>query len=174
LIINGNGNNSNQRPETSSQNNFSQPNRNWNTSQTPSANQTQIQRGQQERTDVSTPVQRQAPNYYSPPAQTPNSGYDPDKRIYAPKQQQIISQEPNHYAPPAAPVERPQNDEPRRNYSPPAPPAAAPVERQQNNESHQNYSPPAAPSAPAGNNNNSSSGSQQSGRQDWNQNKPGH
>jgi hypothetical protein len=174
LIINGNGNNSNQRPETSSQNNFSQPNRNWNTSQTPSANQTQIQRGQQERTDVSTPVQRQAPNYYSPPAQTPNTGYDPDKRIYAPKQQQIISQEPNHYAPPAAPVERPQNDEPRRNYSPPAPPAAAPVERQQNNESHQNYSPPAAPSAPAGNNNNSSSGSQQSGRQDWNQNKPGH
>ena len=128
LIINGNGNNYNQRPETPAQNNYSQPDRNRNVPQ--------------EHTDVSTPVQRTAPDYYSTPAQ-PNSGYDPDKRVYSPKQQETVPQEQSHYSPPPAPVERQQNDEPRQDYSQPA------------------------QSAPA---NNSSSGSQQSGKQNW----PGH
>jgi hypothetical protein len=173
LIINGNRNSSNPRFGAPAQNNFSQPDRSLNIRQTPAANQIQTPRGQQQHSAVSTPVQKTTPNYYSPSAQTPNSNYDPDKRVYAPKQQQIISQEPIHYSPPAAPaapaapVERPQNVEPRRNYSQPAPQPAAPVERQQHNGSRQNSPPPAAPSAPA---NNSSSGSQQSGRQDWNQN----
>jgi hypothetical protein len=167
LIINGKGNSSSPRPEAPAQNNFSQPDRSLNIRQAPAANQIQTPRGRQQRSAVSTPAQKTTPDYYSPSAQTPNSGYDPDKRVYAPKQQQIISQEPNHYSPPAAPaapVERPQNNPPHQNYSQPAAQPAAPVERQQNNGSRQN-SPPAA--APA---NSSSSGSQQSGRQDWNQN----
>ena len=168
LIINGNGNNSNPHPQAPAQNNISQPNRNWNTPQTPAcepdrkfsaASRSALMFQRQSK--GSRPIIIRRPRKRRIPVTIPTSGF------IRQNSSRSFRRSANHYSPPttppAAPVERQQNNEPRQNYSPPAPQPAAPVEHQQNNnESRQNSSPPA------------SSGSQQSNQQGWNQNKPGH
>ncbi|HUB86457.1 MAG TPA: DUF6600 domain-containing protein [Verrucomicrobiae bacterium] len=130
-IYHGNQNNSISQPQTPAQPRFTQ---------TPRGNEPNTQN------QIGAPIQR--PNYYSPPAQTPNSTYDPDKRIYSPRQQQLQQQTPN-FSPrntggitPTAPTTQPTAPPPSfpqqtGHYSPPV------VEHPQNNDTHQTYSPPA-------------------------------
>jgi hypothetical protein len=121
-VVSGNNYNPPARTEAPRQNNFSEPNRDWNASPTPAMNPQQP---------------THAANYYSQPTPTQNPNYDPDKHIYSPRLQQQAEQQPPRSTPhiesdrqieqpPAAPVERPQNNEPRQNYSEPAPKNSAP------------------------------------------------
>jgi hypothetical protein len=160
--VSGNNYNPPTHTEVPRQNNFSQQNRDWNTSPTPAVNPQQTPRftpnTSAEHPNISTPPQTHAANNYSQPSPAQNPSYDPDKHIYSPRIQQQIEQQPPRLtphtgsdrqveSPPAAPVEHPQNNEPRQNYQPPA----------------QNYS------APPAQNNNGSSGSQRyNGKQNQN------
>jgi len=131
IIVNGNGNNFTPRPQMPAENH----------------NQRFIPAEQTQAPHVGAPAQTPAFIYHSAPAQTPNSTYDPDKRIYSPRQQQFEQQSPHAY---------------QRDTGEHSVPAATPEPQQT-----EHYSPPSSSSS-------QSFGSQPSNRQGWNQNKPGH
>ena len=152
---NGNGNTPAPRteiPRQNNQNNFSQPNQNqnFNTSPAPSANPPRFTPNAQQNhgnfTAQPQPARQQPSVNYSQPAPAQNPSYDPDKHIYSPRVQQQIEQQPPRVTPhiesdrqteqpPAAPVERPQNNEPRQNYQQPVPNNSEPPAQNNNSSS---------------------------------------
>ena len=157
------------RPETSGQNNFPPPNRNWSAPPATPENRVEapraIPRGPQNRNEISVSSQPPAPpaNNFPPPAAQTAPNYN--NRVSSPRgQQQFEASQPprgnprNSEAPAAAPVPgQRQFIAPEVNHSAPA---AAPAERPQRNESRPAHSEPAQ--------------QQRSDRQEQNQSGPGH